>query len=88
MICEKCEELGGFEGDPPSYADYFVKVVAPAAEAEANPGEYLCGNHAGQAAEAYLGFGWAIHADLLTEYERRWYSSLIERGTNTSPTGG
>lgn len=88
MICEKCEELSGFEGDPPSLADYLLKIVAPAAEAEANPGEYLCGNHAAQAAESYLGFGWAIHADLLPESERRWVSTLIEPGTNTTPSGG
>ena len=67
MICEKCEEMGGFEGDPPSTACYLVTVVAPPAEAEANSPEILCEAHAGIAVGAFLGWGWAVHADLLPE---------------------
>ena len=68
MICEKCEQLGGFEGDPPAVACYLVTVVSPPAEAEANPPEVLCAEHANQATAAYLGWGWGIHADLLPEF--------------------
>jgi hypothetical protein len=63
MICDQCHALGGFEGDLPAKAEYIVTVTAPPAEAEANAPEFLCGPHAAQAAEAYIGFGWAIHAD-------------------------
>ena len=72
MICELCntpDSRGrlGFEGDPPEEASYVVAIVAPPGPAASNPPQFLCANHAQIAVEGYVGFGWAVHADLLTE---------------------
>ena len=97
MVCEKCEMLGGVEGDPPACALYRVTVVSPPAEAEANYPEILCEIHASHAVTAFLGWGWGVHADLLTTEQIPdpltasppcQVSTLLDSGTNNSPTGG
>lgn len=105
MICEECstpDSQGryGFEGDPPEEATFLVTIVGPPDAAEHNAAQVLCGDHATVAVEAYVGYGWAVHADLLPapagmsrlryairEADRRWVSSLIG-GSSNAPSGG
>ncbi|HSE46934.1 MAG TPA: hypothetical protein VLA89_16565 [Gemmatimonadales bacterium] len=94
MICEECERPDssgrlGFEGDPPAEADYRITITAPSKAAEWNPPQLLCSSHAQLAAEGYLGYGWAITAELVRELPALFsVSTLDDPGTNTSLTGG
>lgn len=103
MICEECgtpDSRGrlGFEGDPPAEPVYIVTVMAPEGAAEANAPQFLCADHARQYVEGYIGYGWAVHADLMPAprypgrtairlSDRRWVSSLVEGSANEASAG-
>lgn len=65
--CEVCVEMGGFDGDPIQDALYRLTVTAPENAVKDNPAQNLCLGHAAKFAEGYLGYGWAVSADLITE---------------------
>jgi hypothetical protein len=89
MTCDVCDRNDGFEGDHYE-AEYLLTITSPREAAEKNAPEILCANHAQQGAEAYIGFGWAVHVDRIARGDELavQVSSLGGTGTTNETTGG
>lgn len=86
MICEACEQFGGFEGEPEAQADFLIRVTAPQAEAEANGPEFQCAYHAARTVESYVGFGWAFQVELNPGEMQKCCRQQVSSVTVVSPT--
>lgn len=66
-ICSRCRVTPGSLEE----AEFRVTVLSPPAAVRDNPPEQLCGLHAQQAADAYIGWGWGVLVLNLAEIEVR-----------------